>query len=183
MNNLNSPANFENSPIASPMAPNLNASMPMLGGGRKRHRKSKRSKRSKKGGMFEPDTPEKDRGSRVSPLSEKTPLTDLMDDENSIENAKDDEYENLEKEIIDDNKMVDDSYKIDVEEEKINNDNDSDNILDKLERGVDVKARGGSRRRRKRRSKKNKTKKLSKKTKKNKKKGSHNKKTRKTRRK
>lgn len=178
MNNLNSPANFESSPIASPMAPNLNATLPMLGGRRKRHRKSKRSK---KGGMFEPDTPEKDKGSRVSPLPEKTPLTDLMDDENSIENAKDDEYQDLEKEIIDDNKMDEDSYKIDIkEEEKINN--DSQDILDKLERGVDVEARGGSRRR-KRRSKNNKTKKLSKKTKKNKRKGSHNKKTRKTRRK
>ena len=176
MNNLNSPANFESSPIASPMAPNLNATLPMLGGRRKRYRKSKRSK---KGGMFEPDTPEKDKGSRVSPLPEKTPLTDLMDDENSIENAKDDEYETLEKEIIDENKMDDDSYKIDIKEEEKRG-NDSQDILDKLERGIDVEARGGSRRR-KRRIKSNKTKKLSKKTKKNKRKGSHNKKTRKTR--
>jgi len=174
MNNLNSNTNFESSPIASPMAPNLNASMPMMGGRRKRNRKM-----HKKGGMY-PDTPEKDKQSQVTPVDENNQMVkpkklfgndheDIMDvtnDEVAIDIANDEDYNDLEN-IPDESKMDEDrDRKID--------------ILDKLESGVDIESRGGSRRR-KRRIRRNKTKKLSKKTKKSKRRGS-NKKTRKMRR-
>ena len=171
MDNLSSPFKFESSPIASPMAPNLNASMQMMGGGRKRNRKVRR----KKGGMvpFTPDTPEKDKGSRVAPLSENVKpnnIVDILDEETSLENAVDSDYTDLENQINTEDKVVEKESKI------IDRDEDK---LDRLERGeFDLEARGGGTRRRKRKtSRRNKT---SKKTKISKKRSS-NKKTRKTR--
>jgi hypothetical protein len=161
MNNLKSTVNFESSPLASSQAPNLNATTSMMGGRRRRR------KRSKKGGMVvepeTPETPEKDRGSRVAPIIEKVPLEDLIDDEKTIENAEDKEYEDLEKQLGNENKIEEESYKIDINEEK------EDDALDKLERGesIDENSGGGTRRRRHRRkTKHNKTQKLSRKTKK-----------------
>ena len=162
MNNLSSSVKFESSPIASSMM-----------GGRRRRRK-----RSKKGGMIESVTPEKDKSSRVAPIIEKVPLNDLIDDEKTIENAEDKEYEDLEKQLEDEDKFGEESYKIDINEEK-----EDEDILDKLEKGESIENSGGGTRRRKRKTKHNKTKKHSKKTKKNKRKGSHKKNSRKNRRK
>jgi len=180
MNNLNSHANFESSPIASPMASNLNTSRPMMGGRRKRNRKM-----HKKGGM-DPNTPEKDRKSQVMPVDENNQMVkpknlfsndtehvmDVKNDQISIDIANDEDYKDLEN-IPDETKMVEDEDEYKVTDRDID-------ILDKLESGVDIESRGGSRRR-KRRTRRNKTKKLYKKTKKSKRKGS-NKKTRKLRR-
>jgi hypothetical protein len=171
MNNLNLPENFESSPIASPMVSELNGSMSMMGGARKRNRKINK----KKGGMdsFTPDTPEKDKGSRVAPLSENVKpnnIVDILEEESTLENAVDSDYADLENQIISEDKVI--------ENESKNIDRDEDK-LDRLERGdFDLEARGGSTRRRKRRiSRRNKN---NKKTKMSKKKRI-NKKTRKTR--
>jgi hypothetical protein len=157
MNNLKSTVNFESSPFASSQAPNLNATTSMMGGRRRRR------KRSKKGGMVvEPETPEKDRGSRVAPIIEKVPLEDLIDDEKTIENAEDKEYEDLEKQLGNEDKIREESYKIDI--------NEDEDVLDKLERGENIEnsldEKSGGTRRRTRKTKHKKTQKLSRKTKK-----------------
>jgi hypothetical protein len=162
MNNLKSTINFESSPLASSQAPNLNATPSMMGGRRRRH------KRSKKGGMVEPETPEKDRGSRVAPIIEKVPLKDLIDDEYSIENANDSEYQELENQLVAENKIGEESFKIDIKDEE---DEQKENaILDKLERGENIEnsldEKSGGTRRRTRKTKSKKTQKLSRKTKK-----------------
>lgn len=169
MNNISSPTNFKSSPIASPMAPNLNASMPMMGGRRKRNRKT-----HKKGGM-DPVTPEKEKKFQVAPVDEKGEIIkpknlfgndevvkdEVVKDEVAIDIADDEDYGDLEN-IPDEPKIVED------ENEKID-------ILSEMESG-NLESRGGTRRR-KRRTTRNKTNKKSKKTKRR---GS-NKKTRKTR--
>jgi hypothetical protein len=172
MNNLNSPANFESSPIASPMAPNLNASMPMMGGRRKRNRKT-----HKKGGM-DPITPEKEKKFQVAPIDEKGEIIkpknlfgneEVVKDEVEIDVASDEDYGDLVN-IPDAPKIVEDESKMFEDEEK------KIDILDKLERGDNMESSGGSRRR-KRRTRRNKSNKKIKKTKKRR----TNKKTRKTR--
>lgn len=183
MNNISLSGNFKASPIASTMAPNLNASLPMFGGRRKRYRNRK------KGGMDPKiqDTPEKDKPSRVTPFlgnpknlfGNQEIIEEELIEENPVKNnsfllevADDKDYDNLEN-IMDSEKSINEK-----------NENrmgiDEEDVLSKMESGNLDKYKGGSRSR-KHRTKFNKTKKFSKKTKKVKRRSS-SKKSRKSRR-
>jgi hypothetical protein len=183
MNNLNSHANFESSPIASPMAPNFNASLTMFGGRRKRYKK-----KSKKGGMDPKitDTPEKDKSSRVTPFlgnpknlfGNKEIIEEDLIEENpekndtfSLEVADDKDYDNLENIMVTEQSIPENiGNRMDIEED----------VLSKMESG-DLDSKKGGSRRQKYRTNHNKTKKLSKKNKKTKRRTS-TKKSRKSRR-
>lgn len=181
MNNLNSSANFKASPIASPMAPNLNASLPMMGGRRRRR------KTSKKGGM---ETPKKSNDSEFmgddlidTPENVKSTVTPWNKEKEYLFGKPKQLFESNEQditgELVADDKDYDNMETVEVVINSDDNDNDNkmqtdDDELSKLEQGLKDETSGGSRRRKRG---KNKTIKRNKKTKKNRK----YKKTKKTR--